>query len=191
MGQMLAELLAHEGVDEALSIAGSVGVMALHGGIEKATASIARETARLTGASLYVVEQPEDLAWHIPSVRYRPEQSTRLAAFLDHVRTAVSIHGFGRKDLPRTVLVGGRNTQLGRHIAAALRTETDLRVIDEADEIPPGLRGVHRHNPVNVPPEAGVQLELSQSARATPHREGLVNALVSVVKRHQATPTRR
>lgn len=187
---MLAELLAHEGVVEEMSVTGSLGVMALHGGLEKATAAIARELARQSGSSLYVVEQPYDLAWHIPSTRYRPNQSRRLAAFLDHVRAVVSIHGFGRQSLPRTVLVGGRNVQLGSEIATALRRATDLRVIDAADDIPPGLRGLHRHNPVNLPPDAGVQLELSQSARAAPHRDALVKALVSVLRCHQEARTR-
>lgn len=178
---MLADLLAHDGVVEEMSLAGPMGVMALHGGLEKETAPIAREVAAATGASLYVVEQPGNLAWHIPSVRYRPEDSARLATFLGHVRTVVSIHGFGRDHLRTSVLVGGRNAELGGVVAAALRTGTGLRVVDDRDEIPAGLRGMHRHNPVNLAPEAGVQLELSHSARVAPHRAALVSTLSRVL----------
>jgi phage replication-related protein YjqB (UPF0714/DUF867 family) len=178
---MLNELLAHPLVSEEMRLGGPVGVMAIHGGIEAETAEIAREVADATGASLYVVEQPEDLSWHIPSVRYDPAHSPLLATFLGHVRTVVSLHGFGRIHLRRTVLVGGGNDRFRAHFAAALRAGTDLRIIDDLAEIPPQLRGRHPANPVNLPSGSGVQLELSASARMAPHRTMLTSAVAAGV----------
>lgn len=166
---------------------GSIGVMALHGGLEKHTETIAGRIAARTGASLYRVVQPRDLAWHIPSTSYRPDESDGLRSFLSHVRTVVSLHGFGRPHLKRTVLVGGRNTDLGEEVAAAIRRFTDLRVIDDPDGMPKGLAGRHPRNPVNLPELAGVQLELSHSARVAPAVEGVVDALTTVIRGHQAS----
>lgn len=176
----LTELLAHPGVREELTLAGPVGVMALHGGLEAETDSIAREAAALSGASLYVVTQPSDLAWHLPSIRYRPEVAPRLARFLDHVRRVVSIHGFGRRHLPRTVLVGGSREDRRSEAATVLRRHTTLRVLDDLDQVPNRLRGVHPDNPVNLPPEGGAQLELSAGARREPHRAELVRAVAEL-----------
>ena len=67
---MLGELLAHDGVEEHLVVASRVGFLALHGGsLERETDRIAREAAERSGASLYAVCQPDDLRWHVPSVR--------------------------------------------------------------------------------------------------------------------------
>ena len=76
----------------------SVGFMAIHGGsLEEATDEIAAEAADISGASLYAVLLPPDLWWHIPSRLVSPEASPRLAAFLDHIELAISVHGFGRQ----------------------------------------------------------------------------------------------
>jgi phage replication-related protein YjqB (UPF0714/DUF867 family) len=174
---MLAELLAHPGVVEEMVLAGPVGVMALHGGIEEETAEMAREVAAVTGSSLYVVEQPPDLSWHIPSIGYDPSASAALASFLSHVRSVVSLHGFGRVHLRRSVLVGGGNHGLRTSMAAALRSHTGLRVVDDEAEIPRELRGRHPRNPVNLAAGGGVQLELSAGARMAPHRELVVTAV--------------
>lgn len=155
--------------------------MALHGGLERHTATIARRVAARTGASLYRVSQPRDLAWHIPSTAHHPSESPALTEFLGHVRTVISLHGFGRPHLTRSVLVGGRNAVLGAQVAAALRRFTELRVVDDPAVIPKGLGGRHPANPVNLPELAGVQLEMTQSARAEPHVEGVIEALTAVV----------
>jgi phage replication-related protein YjqB (UPF0714/DUF867 family) len=178
---MLRELLAHPLVSEEMRLGGPVGVMAIHGGIEAETAEMAREVADATGASLYVVEQPEELSWHVPSIRYDPAHSEHLRSFLGHVRTVVSMHGFGRAHLPRTVLVGGLNEHFRTRIAAGLRDATSLRIVDEIDEIPSMLRGRHPSNPVNMARQHGVQLELSGGARLSPHRDMVVKAVAATV----------
>jgi phage replication-related protein YjqB (UPF0714/DUF867 family) len=154
--------------------------MALHGGIEKETAPIARSIAARTGASLYIVTQSERLRWHVPSIQYDPANSDRLARFLDHVAVAVSLHGFGRRHLERTVLVGGAAGGLTGEMAKRLRRGTDLNVVT-GDSIPSGLRGAHPANPVNLPRGGGVQLELSHSCRHAPHVEPLVAAVSGFV----------
>lgn len=184
---MLRDLLAHPGVVEEVRLASPVGIMALHGGIEEATSEMAIEVADATGASLYAVTQPDDLAWHIPSTRYQPEHSPALARFLGHVDSVISLHGFGRPHLKRSVLVGGAARHLAAVVAGALRNSTDARVVDDLDEIPKGLRGCHPRNPVNRTVGGGVQLEMSASVRWEPDRSDLVAALTLVVAQLQGT----
>ena len=184
-GLMLSDLIAHPDVCEAMHLAGPVGVMAIHGGVEKHTASIAHAVADRTGASRYVVTQPADLGWHIPSTEYDPAQSAALERFLARVRTVVSIHGFGREHLRRSVLVGGTNASLKEQMADALGRHTALDVVT-GNRIPRGLRGMHPSNPVNLARSGGVQLELSHSCRTPPHVESLIAAVVEVVEHAQA-----
>ena len=62
---MFADLLAHEGVTERVELSSPFGFMAFHGGsLERGTAEVAIAAAAASGASLYTVEQPEDLRWH-------------------------------------------------------------------------------------------------------------------------------
>ena len=104
---MLADLLATEGVEE-IHIPGSAfGLMALHGGLEQGTATIASTAAQATSASLYAVVQPRGLWWHVPSIRYDPKESERLASFLSSVRAVISLHGFGESGFEATALLGG------------------------------------------------------------------------------------
>lgn len=174
---MLSELLAHPGVVEEVVLRSRFGFMAFHGGnLEVGTDQIAAAAADAAGASLYVVRQPDDLRWHVPSVAFRPEESPALAAFVDHVGVVVTVHGYGRMDRFTHVLLGGRNRELARHVAGELRArlspitladgrETDYAIVDDLDDIPPELRGLHPANPVNRPPAAGVQLELPPRVR--------------------------
>ena len=182
---MLAELIAIPGVVERVQLAGRVGVMALHGGLEDGTAEAAEEIARRANASIYAVIQPDDLWWHVPSVRYDPRESPKLTRFLEYVGLAVSLHGFGRRGLEDTVLVGGRNRQAAGVIADALRRVDGMRVIDDMDEIPPKLRGVHPSNPVNLPEFAGVQLELSSHVRRGDRLEGIIDAVANTILTQQ------
>ena len=175
------QLLAHPEVSEHLRLASTVGVMALHGGIEKETDAIAAEVASRTGASLYLVHQSERLRWHVPSIHYDPGASEQLASFLDHVDVAVSLHGFGRRHLRRAVLVGGASDSLSDDMSRRLRSATSLNVLT-GDEIPPGLQGRHPANPVNLPSGGGVQLELSHSCRHVPHVEPLIDAISGFVR---------
>jgi phage replication-related protein YjqB (UPF0714/DUF867 family) len=148
-----------------------VGVMAFHGGLEAGTAEIAEATAQASGASLYIVNQPAALRWHVPSRSVDPAHSPLLADWLAHVDVAIAIHGYGRIRQPRRILLGGRNRplaeQLGRHILAGV---SGFDVVTDLDGIPPELRGLHPDNPVNRPRSGGVQVELPPSARGTTPR---------------------
>lgn len=179
---MLAELLATEGVEERVVLAGPIGIMAIHGGLESHTETVATRVAAASGASLYAIVQPPDHRWHIPSIRHDPRESAAMARFLDHIRVAVSIHGFGRRDLPDSVLVGGSHRELGSRIGDALRRRTDLRVVDDLDVIPASLRGLHPANPVNLPELSGVQIELSPGARTPGTIGSVIEALATVVR---------
>ena len=162
------ELIARPDVDEVCELRSRFGLMAFHGGnLERTTDVIARETAERTGASLYAVIQHAPLREHVPSITIRPEHSARLKEFLDHVHTVVAVHGYGRETQFWNVLLGGRNRELAGHLAEHLRAAlpSAYGVIDDLDEIPRGLRGLHEANPVNLPPEAGVQLELPPTVR--------------------------
>lgn len=178
-----------------------VGVMAYHGGdLEVGTDQIADLVAERTGASLYAIRQPDGMRRHLPSKRFRPEQSERLATFVDHVDVVLTLHGFGRRSMFRTVLLGGGNRDLAGVVATSLRrTLPGYEVIDRLDDIPPELRGVHPANPVNLPPQRGVQLELPPRLRGngpfwnawdggfpTPHTERLVDGLVAAIEAFRA-----
>lgn len=166
---MFAELLAHDGVEEVCELRSTFGLMAFHGGnLEAGTDQVAAAAASAAGASLYAVVQPVGLRWHVPSTAIRPEESERLAAFIEHVDVAVAVHGYGAEGFWTTLLLGGRNRALAQHVGTALRTELaphGYDVVDELDDIPSRLRGVHRDNPVNLPRGGGVQLELPPRVR--------------------------
>ncbi len=183
---MLADLLAHDGVVEDVSLSGIVGFMALHGGIETGTAELARRAAQRAGASLYVVEQPEDLWWHVPSTNFDPADSHGLRRFIHHVTCAVSLHGFGRPGMQKTVLLGGRNREMAARMATVMRKHPSTRVIDDLEEMPRTLRGVHPRNPVNLPPGRGVQIELTADLREGPASEPIVEAMVTSARAEMA-----
>ena len=172
---MFAELLAHDGVREITTLRSSFGFMAFHGGsLEKGTDDIASAAAEASGASLYAVVQPPDLRWHIPSSAVDPAASPALTAFLGHVDTVVAVHGYGRRGLFTTILLGGRNRELAAlardHLAPGL---PDYTVVADLDDVPTELRGLHPANPVNLPRESGVQVELPPRVRGLgPHWEG-------------------
>lgn len=193
-----AELLDHDGVEEDLELRSPFGLMAFHGGsLEEGTDVIATAVAEAAGASLYAVRQPVGLRWHLPSVEVAPQDSAALAAFVDHVEVAVAIHGYGRDGMWTSLLLGGRHRALAAHLGAHLRTAMPgYQVIDDLDQIPSELRGVHRHNPVNLPRQGGVQLELPPRTRSrtvpmwrdlpdtqpVPHQEDLIGGLVAAVR---------
>ena len=142
--------------------------MAFHGGnLERATDVIAAEVAERSGSSYYGIIQNAPLREHIPSTKFDPTHSPRLAGFLDHVDTVIAVHGYGRDDRFWDVLLGGRNRRLAGHLAGHLRNglPDEFGVIDNIDDIPRGLRGQHLANPVNLPANAGVQLELPPPIR--------------------------
>ena len=171
--------------------------MAFHGGdLEVGTDQIADAVAERTGASRYVIRQPEGLRRHVPSRHFHPERSTSLARFLDHVDEVVTLHGFGRRSMFTTVLLGGGNRALAAHVATHLRAALPgYEVIDSLEHVPRELRGLHPDNPVNRPRRGGVQIELPPRVRGngpfwngwdggwpTPHTERLVDGLTAALR---------
>jgi phage replication-related protein YjqB (UPF0714/DUF867 family) len=165
---VLEELLATPGVEEVCELRSTFGILAFHGGnLERGTDDIATAAAEAAGASLYVVRQPPDLRWHLPSVEFQPEQSAALASFVAHVDVAIAVHGYGRDGWWTTLLLGGRNRPLAARLATHLRAGLGggFTIQDELEAIPRELRGVDRRNPVNLVPGTGVQLELPPRVR--------------------------
>ena len=161
-----AELLARDDVEEHSRLAGPLGFMAFHGGLEAGTAEIAEAAAAECGASLYVVRQPAGLRWHVPSHTVDPADSPVLADWLAHVEAAVALHGYGRISRPGRILLGGRNRSLAADLGVSLARELPhLTVVTDLDDIPSELRGLHPANPVNRPAGGGVQVELPPRAR--------------------------
>lgn len=191
-----AELLAMPGVVEQCDLRGTFGFMAYHGGaLEETTDEIARQVARRCGASYYGVLQPESLQLHFPSITVTPDESAALRSFLDRVDTVVTIHGYHRITMRTSILLGGSNRDLAAHIARHLRSAMpQYEVVDELTSIPVELQGLHPRNPVNAPPNSGVQIELPPRARGigsfwadhtgddlVPHTRAVIDGLVSAV----------
>jgi phage replication-related protein YjqB (UPF0714/DUF867 family) len=159
--------LAEPGAVERLELRSPFGFMAFHGGaLERQTDRIATAAAERGDASLYVVAHPGPHPPHFPSTAVLPEHSAALHTFLHHVEVVVTVHGYGRDGMFTSLLLGGSN----RDLAATLRDELsaalpDYDILDDLEAIPRELRGMHRDNPVNVPPLGGVQLELPPRVR--------------------------
>jgi phage replication-related protein YjqB (UPF0714/DUF867 family) len=187
---VFAELLAHTGVKEVVRLESRFGFMAFHGGnLEAGTDEIADAAATRSGASLYAVIQPPNLRWHIPSTEVDPAVSPALRAFLGHVEVVVAVHGYGSEGYWTTLLLGGRNRELARHVGDHLRHRLpDFDVVDDLDRIPARLRGVHPRNPVNRAFGGGAQLELPPRVRGTTplsrpeYLEGLIEGLAAAVQ---------
>jgi len=167
--------------------------MAFHGGaLEEMTDVVASRAAERAGASYYGIQLPDNLEWHIPSHKVTADQSPALSEFLSHVNIVITVHGFGRAGFFTSLLLGGRNRRLAAHLSESLQRHLPAyRILDDLDEIPQNLRGLHQDNPVNAVEHAGVQLELPPRVRGssplwwdwegpglTPHTESLIDALV-------------
>jgi len=189
----LSDLLTYDGVSEECVLRSTFGFMAFHGGsLEEMTDIVASRADERVGASYYGIQLPDNLEWHIPSHKVTADQSPLLDAFLSHVNIVITVHGFGRAGYFTSLLLGGRNRRLASHLGDSLRKHLPAyRIIDELDDIPGNLRGMHQDNPVNVVEHAGVQLELPPRVRGssplwwdwegpglTPHTESLIDALV-------------
>ena len=201
---MFKHLLAHPGVDEICELRSPFGFMAFHGGaLEEQTDIVARLAAEKSGSSYYGVHQPPDLKWHIDSHKINPADSRTLASFIDHVDVVVTIHGYGRKDLFTTLLLGGKNRELASHVAGYLRTWLPTYAIEQdLQQIPIELAGQHPLNPVNLPRGGGVQIELPPRVRGTspywanwkgpeltPHTQALVDGLAEAAINWQTLTT--
>jgi phage replication-related protein YjqB (UPF0714/DUF867 family) len=190
------ELLGLDGVVEECELRSSFGFMAFHGGgLEEMTDVIARAAAARAGASYYGVLHPPNWELHLPSTRVAPAESVQLAAFIDHVDVVVTVHGFGRPALMTSLLLGGQNRALASHVAGHLRRALPAYdVVDDLDDIPKELRGIHARNPVNLPTEQGVQIELPPRVRGssplwwdwegglTPHTLALIDGLAAAAE---------
>ncbi len=196
MSEQFAALLATPGVDEVCELRSMFGFMAFHGGaLEEMTDVIARAAAERSGASYYGVHQPVGMERHIPSTRFDPAVSPRLRSFIDHVHTVITVHGFGRRGYFTTLLVGGQNRALADHVGERLRHRLPAyEIATDLERIPKELQGLHPNNPVNLPPNQGVQIELPPRVRGTtplfwdwegpglaPHTQALVDGLVDAV----------
>jgi phage replication-related protein YjqB (UPF0714/DUF867 family) len=163
--QTLSELLTQSGVSEDSRLRSRFGFLAIHGGgLEQMTDVIAERAAAAAGASVYVVRHPDRHPHHLASARFRAEESTRLAEFLDHVDVAVSLHGYGRIGRSTQLLAGGGNRKLAAHVARHV-VLPGYHVVTNLDAIPRELRGLHPNNPVNRVRGGGTQLELSARVR--------------------------
>ncbi len=184
----LAELLSLPGTDEELALRSPVGFMALHGGSQdRGTDRLARAAAERAGASLYAIVQAPWSRVHLTSRRHDPAHSAALRKFLDRVRIAISVHGYGRDSFAlrldplgllvvepygpammkgqrgplRSIILGGLHEEL----LGAARDLFEDRI--EGYQVGRGsLRlGFHPANPVNLPAQAGVQIELPPGLR--------------------------
>jgi phage replication-related protein YjqB (UPF0714/DUF867 family) len=197
-----AQLLDTPGVEEVSELRSRVGFMAYHGGaLEAMTDVIASRAAALADASLYAVIQPDGMREHLPSIQVRPQESDRLAVFLDHVDIVVTVHGYGRRGLFGSLLLGGGNRVFAEHVAVSLRGRLPAYdIVTDVDAIPVPLRGLHRDNPVNLPRHGGVQVELPPRVRGssplwwdwegpglTPHTEALIEGLAHAATSWQSS----
>lgn len=193
-GAPFRELLDSEGVREVCELRSKVGFMAYHGGaLEALTDVIAQRAAERSNASYYAVLQPQDLLWHVPSHQIDPAHSDALAGFVQHVDVVITIHGYGRHGYWTTLLLGGQNRALAQHVASHLRPALpDYHIDTDIDTMPIELRGLHPRNPVNLPRQQGVQIELPPRVRGVspiwkdwkgpglvPHADALIDALVA------------
>ncbi len=160
-------LLAKPGVLEVLDLRGKFGFCAFHGGnLERVTDQIASEAAARSGSSFYGVMQPPGMRHHIPSALVSPDESPELKSFIEHCEVVVAIHGYGRRGFFTSLLCGGQNRDLAAHVATHVRASIPpYEVLDDIDEIPKALRGLHPDNPCNLPIQGGVQLELPPRVR--------------------------
>jgi phage replication-related protein YjqB (UPF0714/DUF867 family) len=157
-------------IQEYLHLGGPLGLMAIHGGgIEPGTEEIARFVAYHSGASLYIYagrRATGNLSLHQPSHEMRIEERVLVKRFLNHVKTAVSIHGHGRNN--NCAYVGGLHQRMAqRFVELALPALPHYEWISDPELIPPGIRGQSPSNVVNLAPAKGMQLELPTKLRQT------------------------
>ena len=153
-----------------LRLQGPLGLMAIHGGgIEPGTEEIARFVAYQSGASLYVYagrRSGGNLSLHRPSHDGRIEERALVVQFLKHVKTAISIHGHGRRH--NRAYVGGLHQSMVQSFVELARPAlSQYEWISDPEIIPPGLSGRSPSNVVNLPPAKGMQLELPLKLRQT------------------------
>jgi len=206
----LAQLLSFPGVEEVCVLRSRVGFMALHGGSQdRGTHEIASRASDRVGASYYAIVQPDGLRVHLTSRRHNPDHSERFRAFLEHVKIAISVHGYGRDGFLlradpqeglviepygparisrqtgplKGIIVGGQNARLLDVARQVFHGRFDgYRVADGRIRL-----GFHPDNPVNLPLARGVQVELPPGLRGigdfgehlVPSQDGIVSEVVA------------
>ena len=155
---------------EYLHLGSSLGLMAVHGGgIEPGTEEIARFVSIRTGASLYVYAgrlPSGNLSLHRPSHTRKVEERSLVQRFLQHVNSAISVHGHGREQ--KYAYVGGLHQTMGlQFVTLAQATLPKYEWISDPEMIPQGIGGRNPNNVVNLPPDQGMQLELPKGLRQT------------------------
>jgi phage replication-related protein YjqB (UPF0714/DUF867 family) len=155
-------------VHEYLQLAGPLGVIAIHGGgIEPGTEEIARYVAKCSGASLYVYagrRAAGNILLHQTSHTVNIEKRPLAVQFLNHVYTAISIHGHGR-EINRVYAGGLHENMVQRFVELARPVLSAYEWISDPEITPPELRGRNPFNIVNLPPGRGMQLELPRKLR--------------------------
>jgi phage replication-related protein YjqB (UPF0714/DUF867 family) len=198
MTTTFAQLLRRDDVTEVSELRSArIGFMAFHGGtLEVMTDVIAAAAAERADASYYAVIQQHPDPVHLPSTRIGPNDSPVMARFLEHIDVVVTVHGFGRQGFFTSLLLGGRNRPLARHVGDHLReTLPAYDVRTDLATIPSELRGQHHRNPVNLPRGTGVQIELPPRVRGSsplwwdwegpglvPHTERLIEGLAGAAR---------
>ena len=189
-----ATILDTPGVEEVSELRGRVGFMAYHGGhLEWMTDVIAHRAAERSERLVLRRDPTRGDEGALPVDHGRPRRTpSALADFLDHVDIVITVHGFGRRGMFGSLLLGGQNRVFAEHVGTALRGHLPAYdVITDVDAIPKQLRGMHERNPVNVPRQQGVQIELPPRVRGassplwwdwegpglTPHTERLIDGL--------------
>lgn len=160
----------HGDTSEFLRLGSRLGLLAIHGGcIEPGTEEIARFVADLSGGSLYIFagrRTTGNLSLHRPSHGLRHQDRPLAIQFLNHVETAISIHGHGRNQT--CAYVGGlHRTMVRRFVEIARPVLPQYKWISDPEIIPPGIRGRNPNNIVNLPRAKGMQLELPRELRET------------------------
>ncbi len=155
---------------EFVHLGSTFGLLAVHGGgIEPGTEEIVRFVAHHSEASLYVYagRRPAgNLSLHQPSHGTGLGSRPLVLRFLDHVKTAVSIHGHGR--MQECAYVGGlHQTMVQRFVEISRQELPQYEWISDPEIIPPGIRGRNPNNIVNLLPDHGMQLELPRGLRET------------------------
>jgi len=155
-------------IQEYLQLAGPIGIIAIHGGgIEPGTEEIARFVADRSGASLYVYagrRSKGNILLHQASHCVNIEERPLVVRFLNHVNTAISIHGHGREK--NRIYVGGlHQSMVHRFVELARPVLSAYEWISDPEITPPEIRGQSPGNIVNLPASRGMQLELPRKLR--------------------------
>jgi phage replication-related protein YjqB (UPF0714/DUF867 family) len=189
--------LAEPGVVEHVELRSPFGFMAFHGGaLERQTDRIAVAAADAAGASLYMVSHPEPDRRTSPPrpstvTPHRPcaRSSTTCASSSPCTATAVTA-------CSRRCCWGGRTAGSQRRSGRCSPTPSPTTSCSTTSTRSPGsCAGSTPDNPVNLPPEGGVQLELPPRVRGlgprwadwsgdglVPPAEALVDALAAVAR---------